>query len=209
MPEKDRETTATKDQSITRSEGSTGTRPEGRRWTALSRRDPFYSYWGLSPIDTFRRWSQDIGRLFEPFGSGQQWLTPNLGRTFEMAGWAPDVEVFQRGNELVVRADLPGLRKEDVNVEISDNVLTIQGERRQEREEEREGWYRNERSYGSFCRMIPLPEGAIADSAKANFKDGVLEILMQAPSREVSRGRRVEITEGAGSKESSESKTGE
>ena len=65
------------------------------------------------------------------------------------------------------------------------------------------------RWYGSFCRVIPLPEGAIADSAKANFKDGVLEILMQAPSREVSRGRRVEITEGAGSKESSQAKSGE
>jgi HSP20 family protein len=80
-------------------------------------------------------------------------------------------------------------------VDINDNVLTIQGERKQEHEEERDGWYRNERSFGSFHRAIPLPEGTIADSAKATFKDGVLEVVLQAPPREVSRGRRVEISD--------------
>ena len=82
-----------------------------------------------------------------------------------------------------------------MKVEINDNVLTIQGERKQEHEEEREGWYRNERSYGSFYRAIPLPEGTISDSAKASFKNGVLEITLQAPPQEVSRGRRLEIKE--------------
>ncbi len=70
---------------------------------------------------------------------------------------------------------------------------SIQGERRQEHEEEHEGWYRNERSCGTFYRAMPLPEGTIADSAKASFKDGVLEVALQAPPREVSRGRRLEI----------------
>ena len=78
---------------------------------------------------------------------------------------------------------------------IDEDMLTIQGERKQEHEEEREGWYRNERSYGSFFRAIPLPEGTIADSAKASFKDGVLEIVLQAPPQEVSRGRRLEISD--------------
>jgi HSP20 family protein len=73
--------------------------------------------------------------------------------------------------------------------------VTIQGERRGEKEEEREGYYRSERSYGSFCRVVPLPEGAMTEQAKANFRDGVLEITMPAPP--TSKGRRLEIAEGA------------
>jgi HSP20 family protein len=82
--------------------------------------------------------------------------------------------------------------------------VVIRGERRHEREEERDGVYRMERSYGTFVRTVPLPEGTITDSAKATFRDGVLEIVTQAPGREVKRGRRIEI--GEGGKESRESK---
>ena len=134
-----------------------------------------------SPFDLMRRLNDEMDRWF--------------GGGFE-AVWAPNVEVFQRGDELVVRADLPGLGKNDVDVEVSDDALTIRGERKQQHEEEREGYYRSERSYGSFYRTIPLPEGAIADSAKANFKNGVLEITVQVPPSEVSRGRKLEIGEG-------------
>jgi HSP20 family protein len=94
----------------------------------------------------------------------------------------------------LVRADLPGLRKEDVTVEISDDSLTIQGERRDEHEEEREGLFTSERTYGSFYRVVPLPEGAIPDSGKASFKNGVLEVTVEAPPREVSRGRRIDVS---------------
>jgi HSP20 family protein len=93
-----------------------------------------------------------------------------------------------------VRADLPGLKKEDVNIELTDDSLAIEGERREEREEDREGYYRSERTYGSFHRVVPLPEGAIPETAKATFNNGVLEVVLQAPPREVSRKRRVEIT---------------
>jgi HSP20 family protein len=109
--------------------------------------------------------------------------------------WAPQIEVFQRDNELVVRADLPGMTRDDVAVEVTEEAVTIQGERRHESEEEREGFYRSERIYGSFYRVIPLPEGAISEQAKANFRDGVLEITMPAPPK--SKGRRIEIGEGA------------
>jgi HSP20 family protein len=129
-----------------------------------------------------------MDRAFENFGIGRNWMTPKTS-----AAWSPQIEMFQRGNDLVVRADLPGMNKDDIHVEINDNVLSIQGERRQEHEEEHEGWYRNERSYGTFYRAVPLPEGTIADSAKASFTDGVLEVALQAPPREVSRGRRLEI----------------
>ena len=103
--------------------------------------------------------------------------------------WSPQIETFEREGQLVVRADLPGLKKDDVNVEITDDAITISGERRNEDEERREGYYRSERSYGSFFRSIPLPEGVNAEDANATFNNGVLEITMQAV-KETNRGRR-------------------
>ena len=140
------------------------------------------------------------------FGFGRGWLTPRQGFRWPRPlvgrgeAWLPDVEMLQRNNELVIRADLPGLTKEDVKVEITENAVTIQGERRREHEEEKGGVYRSERSYGSFSRVIALPEGAITDQAKASFKDGVLEITMPAPPDTVTRGRKLEVTEPAASK---------
>jgi HSP20 family protein len=87
------------------------------------------------------------------------------------------------------------LTKDDVNVEINDDAITISGERQNENEEKREGYYRSERSYGSFFRTIPLPQGVNADDANATFNNGVLEITMKAPQLQ-SRGRRLEISEG-------------
>jgi HSP20 family protein len=86
------------------------------------------------------------------------------------------------------------MKKDEVSVDITDDAITIQGERKRESEEEREGFYRTERSYGSFCRVIPLPEGAMTEQAKANFRDGVLEVTMPAPP--APKGRRLEIGEG-------------
>ena len=83
-----------------------------------------------------------------------------------------------------------------MSVEVTDEAITIHGERKREHEEEREGLYRSERSYGTFWRVIPLPEGAISEQAKANFRDGVLEITMPVPPASTSRGRRLEIGEG-------------
>jgi HSP20 family protein len=83
-----------------------------------------------------------------------------------------------------------------VTVEISDDAITISGERQQEREEDQGGVYRIERTYGAFYRVIPLPDGAMTDRATAMFKDGVLEIRMPAPPEQVSRGRRLEVSRG-------------
>jgi HSP20 family protein len=148
----------------------------------LSRRD--------MPRDT---WMDPIQRIFNSFGLG---AAGNRIGDWDM--WSPQIETFQRADQLVVRADLPGLSKDDVNVEVTDDAIVISGERRHEFEDERDGIYRSERSYGSFYRTIPLPEGAIADNAKADFKDGVLEITMPAPPRDARRGRRIEIGSGEG-----------
>ena len=107
--------------------------------------------------------------------------------------WAPQIELFQRGNELVVRADLPGLDRDDVNVEVENGVLWITGERREQHEDRREGFYHSERSYGSFHRAIPLPDGVNEDQINAQFRDGVLEVTIPVPRQEQQRGRRVEI----------------
>src|SRR5437879_2300179 len=150
-----------------------------------------------NPFAMLDRFTDEMDRVFGDFGFGRGWLSPRWNaqlRTGTM--WAPQVEVYQRNNELIVRADLPGMKKDDVSIEVTENDITISGERHQEQETEREGVYRSERTYGSFSRTIPLPEGAITDQAKASFRDGVLEITVPAPPQ-TTRGRRLEIKETA------------
>jgi HSP20 family protein len=149
---------------------------------------------GASPFTALQRFADEVDRMFDDFGFGRRWTTP-FWRHSGAEAWAPDVEVSQKNNELTITADLPGLKKDEVTVDISDDAVTIQGERQREHQEEREGYYRSERSYGSFYRVVPLPEGAISEEAKASFRDGVLEITMPVPP--ASKGRRLEITEGA------------
>jgi len=95
--------------------------------------------------------------------------------------WAPHIEIVERDGKLIVQADLPGVRKEDVNVQIEHDAIILHGERRQEETREERGFYHTERSYGSFHRIIPLPEGVDSDQAKAKFRDGVLTIELPAP----------------------------
>ena len=144
-----------------------------------------------TPFSFMRRFAEDMERLFNDFqgfrvGSlfGREFFP--FTREFEHVDWVPKVEVLQRNGELSVRAELPGLKKDDVKVELTDEALTISGERKEEKEEKREGYYRSERSYGNFYRHIPLPEGVKTDSATAEFRDGVLEVRMKAPKREPS-----------------------
>ena len=137
--------------------------------------------------------TDEMDRMFEDFGFGRR-AAGSLWRQAGAQMWAPEVEVFQKNNELTIRADLPGLKREDVTVDITDREVSIEGEWKHEHDEEREGYYRSERGYVSFCRVVTLPEGAITDQAKATFKNGVLEITMPAPP--TSRGRRLEVTEG-------------
>jgi HSP20 family protein len=142
----------------------------------------------LSPFTLLQRFfTEDVTELFD------ERFQPREAAA-DRTAWDPQIDVIQRGNELVVRADLPGLKPDDVTVEVSDDAIRISGERRHEFEEDQGSLYRFERSYGAFFRAIPLPEGAIVDQAKATFKDGVLEITVPAPSEQVSRGRRLEIS---------------
>ncbi len=169
---------------------------QGGRQTGLTSRTSYSpTQWAASPVSMVNRFAHEMERLFEDFGVSRNWLSPrSWGESFQSL-WAPQVEVFERDGQLIVHADLPGLTKDDVKVDVHDNVLTIQGERRQEHKEERpEGYYRSERNYGSFYRSIPLPEGVDGEQAKASFRDGVLEISLPMPPKQEQRGRRIEIT---------------
>ncbi len=148
-----------------------------------------------SPFTFMRRFSEEMDRLFEDSGLGG-WHSPAFGSQpdrFATSTWSPQVEVFERDNQLVVRTDLPGMTKDDIQVDVTDDALIIRGERKSEREEDEEGYYRSERSYGSFYRQIPLPKGVTADKATADFRNGVLEISMPAPAGTVRGSRRIEI----------------
>jgi HSP20 family protein len=156
-----------------------------------------------SPFDFMDRMAEEMDktfdRMFRDFGMPRRsFFSRSPFRSFERERlWSPRLEAFQKGDRFVVRADLPGLKKDDVHVDVTEDAITIQGERRGEHEEEREGYYQTEREYGQFYRSIPLPEGVITETAQATFNNGVLEISMQAPPAEATRGRRVEIKEGS------------
>jgi HSP20 family protein len=141
-----------------------------------------------SPFRAMRRMLEDMDRLFESRGPAEQG---------QMQTWWPAIEVSEHEGKLVVHADLPGLKKDDIKVELTDDGLVLRGERKREHEEEKEGWHRSERSYGSFYRLIPIPEGAKIEQAKAQFNDGVLEITIPIPE-EQRRRREIPIeTSGA------------
>ena len=160
----------------------------GSTQTALSQRQQSMPGLITSPFSFMRRFGEGMEQLFADFGVGG--LMP---RGFnELAAWAPQIELFERENQLVIRADLPGLKKDDVQIELRDDSVVIQGERQEERKEEREGFYTTERTYGRFYREIPLPEGADTDEATATFRDGVLEITIPRGEGET-RGRQLEI----------------
>jgi HSP20 family protein len=157
---------------------------------------PLGSGFGGGPFTALQRLADEVDRMFEEFGMGRA-LSP-WWRASERGGslWAPAIDVVQKDDQLVIKADIPGLKKDDLSIEVTDDAITIQGERKSDREEERGGVYRSERSYGSFCRVIPLPEGAITEQAKASFRDGVLEITVPAPPS-TTKGRKLEISEAA------------
>jgi HSP20 family protein len=177
--------------------------PQGKRPATEIERRPTAapSPWAEHPFAFMRRFAEEMDRLFDEFGLRMPRL---VGRGRELlrreagpipAEWSPRIDVKERDGRLVVRADLPGLSKDDIKVEVTDDQLTIRGERQQEKKEEREGYSYSECSYGSFYRAIPLPEGVEASKATAEFRDGVLEVAMPAPRPKAAPARRVEVQE--------------
>ena len=148
-----------------------------RRGEYLPSRDFF------SPFSMMRRFSDEMDRMFSNFGFSRgpgSW-----------GNWTPPIEVRERDGNLEISAELPGMSKDDVKVECSPEGITIEGEKKQETEKEEGGIHRSERFYGHFYRTIPVPEGAETDKAKAEFKDGVLQV--RVPLSEQARSKRRQI----------------
>jgi HSP20 family protein len=133
---------------------------------------------------------QEMNRLFgtffdQPEGNGQGAVARR---------WIPAMDLVEEGEHFVLRADLPGVSEEQVNVELEDNVLTVSGERSSEHQERKEGYYRRERASGRFSRSLTLPEGIDPDSIEASFEQGVLTVRIPKP--EERKPRRVAINVG-------------
>lgn len=111
----------------------------------------------------------------------------------EKPAWAPKIDVFEKEGFLTVKADLPGMKKEDVFVTLEDNVLVLKGERKEEKEVKEENFYRAERTYGSFYRRLPLNFAADPAKIEAKFVDGVLEVRLPVPKVEEPKGMPIPI----------------
>jgi HSP20 family protein len=163
----------------------------------LQRWDPFAPAHWENPFGLLRRLTADMERFLD---LRTPRLSPEAPEVVEPA-WLPSIDVYEREGALVVRADLPGLTKDDVKVDVTEEAITLKGERKREVEEKKEGLYRLERAYGSFYREVPLPEGVNLDEVKATFRDGVLEITAPLPAAgRKPEPRRVAIGEEAGEK---------
>ena len=158
------------------------------------------------PVRELNTIQNEMNRLFNTFFEpAPQGNGPSLSRR-----WIPAMDLVETDKDFVLRADLPGLSENDVNIELEDNVLTVSGERKSEHEERKEGYYRVERASGRFSRSLTLPEGVDPEKVRANFENGVLEVRIPKPEQR--QPRKVTISAGGGEAktiEGSETETSE
>lgn len=152
---------------------------------------------GENPIITFQ---DEVNRLFSDFfgeSSVPSWLQRGQAAQQPMLAVSPAMDVAESDKEFKITAELPGLDIKDVNITVADGYVTIQGEKKQESKEEKEGYFRQERAYGSFKRVVALPDHANLDKAEANFKNGVLSVTVPKQSGSQSKERSLEIKSAA------------
>jgi HSP20 family protein len=140
------------------------------------------------PVRELSSLQNEMNRLFNTFFDAP---APGNGGGGALRRWVPAMDLVETDDHFVLRADLPGLSEEDVSIELEDNVLTVSGERKAEREEKKEGYYRVERSFGQFRRSLTLPDGVDAEGVAATFDKGVLEVRIPKPSE--NKAHRVQI----------------
>lgn len=155
---------------------------------AIIKRDPFRDLLSLS---------EEVGKVFgRTFGFAEPFFT--------RGAWAPSLDMYETDNEIVVKAELPGLTSKDIDITVDEDTLTIKGERKLSDEVKEENFYRLERRYGMFERVVPLPAPILKDKVKATFREGVLEIKM-SKTKEV-KPKRVKVAIEAGESEKVEIK---
>ncbi len=139
----------------------------------------------LTPFRDFERMRSEMDRLWNSFFE----RGPLRGE--EGAEWLPSLDVAETKNEIVVKAEVPGLEPKDIDISLSEGLLTIKGEKKQEREEKEENYHLVERSYGSFTRSIRLPKEVQSDKINASYKNGVLKVVL--PKSEEAKKKEVKI----------------
>jgi HSP20 family protein len=145
------------------------------------------------PFMGLTRWERDMDRMMEDFFGRRvrPWWPERWSRTNELDVSAPAVDVFEEKDDIVVKAEIPGMDKDNIEVNLADHTLTIKGEKKKEEEVKEENYYRSERSYGSFFRTLELPKDVHADKVKATFKNGVLEVRM--PKTEEAKAKEIRV----------------
>ena len=125
----------------------------------------------------------EINRMFEQFNKPLGWV--------DSSRYAPAMDIHETDDDYIVEADVPGLKKDEVHIEVADNVLTIKGERKEQKEQKEKNYHRVERTFGSFARSVALPNGFDSSKVTAKFADGVLTVTL--PKQEERKPRRVEV----------------
>ena len=146
----------------------------------------------LNPARDLMRMREEMDRLFSEFfrpGDGEE-------GTWMRGSWAPPVDIYETNEDFVLKAELPGFSKEDVQIELNGNRLTLRGERKHDTEAKEEQYHRIERAYGRFERVFWLPTTVDAEKIKANFANGVLELRL--PKSEAAKPKRIAITQTEG-----------
>jgi HSP20 family protein len=142
------------------------------------------------PFMDLARWERDMMEDFFGRRMRPSWPARFFGSE-EMDLIAPTVDVYEEKDDIVVKAELPGIDKDNIKVNLTDHTLTIRGEKKKDEEVNKENYYRCERSYGSFVRTVELPREVHADKVKASFKDGVLEVRM--PKTENAKAKEIKV----------------
>jgi len=130
---------------------------------------------GLSTFEEMERRVEDLFRMPFSLMEPSRWARKRMS---EMEGVSPRVDIFEEGGNFVVKAEIPGMKKKDIEVSLTNDMVTISGEKKHEEKVEKKDYYRLERSYGSFSRSFRLPKEVQTDKARATFKDGVLEVTV-------------------------------
>ena len=138
------------------------------------------------PRRSFHPFYNNFDRFFNEFGWGEHQTEGQ-----ESASWTPKVDVYQTDDSYVLKAELPGLSKEEINIDVNDNTLTLKGEKKLEEKVEKENYVRVERTYGSFSRSFNLSDDVDTEHITANYKDGVLELTL--PKKEESKPKEIKV----------------
>lgn len=146
-----------------------------------------YSFFNANPFELMKEFTEEIDRTFENFG-----FAKFDAKDFD---WKPAVDVFTKDGKFFVHAELPGMTKDDVKVELDENRLIVRGERKKETKEEKKDFYRSEFNYGSFYRAIPLPKEVNLEEIEAKFCNGILEVSMPVAVKVEDKKKEIPIGE--------------